>query len=139
MHVRRFNYSFAEKNGKDFGDKGSVQNASARLVCLSKKRNSITPILIDLHWLPVEHRIKFKILLLVFKALNYSAPVYIQELVQRYCPARKLRSSSKLLLSVKSYNLKSCGYRSFSVAAPLLWNSLPESIRNTSDLDAFKT
>ncbi|KXJ21595.1 hypothetical protein AC249_AIPGENE18039 [Exaiptasia diaphana] len=47
-----------------------------------------TPILINLHWLPVEFRIKFKILLLVFKALYSTAPIYIQELVQRYRPAQ---------------------------------------------------
>ena len=99
----------------------------------------ISPILINLHWLPVEFRIKFKILLLVFKALYSTAPIYIQELVQRYRPARKLRSSSQVLLSVKSYNLKSCGYRSSSVAAPILWNSLPATIRNTTDIDSFKS
>ena len=44
-----------------------LQNAAARLIMLRKHRDHITPILVDLHWLPVCQRIKYKILLLVFK------------------------------------------------------------------------
>ena len=52
----------------------SVQNAAARLITYSLKYDHITPILSDLHWLPVNERIKFKILLLTFKALHQQAP-----------------------------------------------------------------
>ena len=48
----------------------SVQNAAVRLITRSRKCDHITPILLDLHWLPVSERIKFKILLLAFKALH---------------------------------------------------------------------
>ena len=48
----------------------SVQNVAARLITRSRKCDHITPILFDLHWLPVSERIKFKILLLTFKALR---------------------------------------------------------------------
>ena len=37
-----------------------VQNAAARLVTVSKRTEHITPTLRNLHWLPVEQRIKFK-------------------------------------------------------------------------------
>ena len=97
----------------------------------------ISPILKDLHWLPVADRIKFKILMLTFKALN--GLVYIQELISKYQPPRSLRSSSHSLLASKSYHLKSYGLRSFSVAAPELWNSLPLSIRTTPNLLSFKS
>ena len=40
-----------------------VQNAAARLLVGVKRRCHITPILKDLHWLPVVCRIKYKILL----------------------------------------------------------------------------
>ena len=85
----------------------AVQNASARLVTLSRKHDHITPVLIDLHWLPVAARIKFKIIILTFKALHGLSPVYIQDLITIHKPARNLRSSSHLLLSSKSYILKS--------------------------------
>ena len=117
----------------------AVQNAAARLISLTRKHDHITPVLIDLHWLPVAHRIKFKLLLLTFKALNGLTPIYIQELITTYKPPRTLRSSSHLVLATKSYNLKSYGLRSFSVSAPLLWNSLPSSIRDASDITLFKT
>ena len=58
----------------------SVQNAAARLITCSRKYDHITPILSDLHWLPVNERIKFTILLLTFEALHQQAPTYIQDL-----------------------------------------------------------
>ena len=51
-----------------------VQNTAARLVTKSRKHEHITPILNSLHWLPVVNRIKFKILLLVFKIKHGFAP-----------------------------------------------------------------
>ena len=116
----------------------AVQNASARLIMLSKKRNHITPLLKNLHWLPVTQRIEFKIILLTFKALRGLTPAYVQDLIVKYRPTRSPRSSSKLLLVSKSYNLKCHGFRSFSVAAPLLWNSLPTSIQDITDITLFK-
>ena len=54
----------------------SVQNAAARLITRSRKCDHITPILFDLHWLPVSERIKFKILLLTFKAASAISNLY---------------------------------------------------------------
>ena len=51
---------------------------------LSLKYGHITPILRNLHWLPVEYNIQFKILLLTYKALNGLAPVYLQTLLKLY-------------------------------------------------------
>ena len=96
----------------------SVQNAAAKLITRSRKCDHITPILLDLHWLPVSERIKFKILLLTFKALHQQSPTYIQDLITRYLPSRSLRSSSTLSLNPVSFNLKSYGSRAFSVSAP---------------------
>ena len=87
----------------------SVQNAAARLITRSRKCHHITPILLDLHWLPVSERIKFKILLLTFKALHQQSPTYIQDLITRYLPSRSLRSSSTLSLNPVIFNLKTYG------------------------------
>ena len=118
-----------------------VQNAAARLITLTRKHSHITPVLIDLHWLPVVQRIKFKILLLTYKCLHDLAPSYIVDLISRYSPSRKLRSSSEILLQRQNYKLKSYGLRSFSVSAPApeLWNSLPSSIRSSPNIATFKT
>ena len=82
-----------------------------RLITGIRKHDHITPILMDLHWLPVNERIQFKILLLTFKSLNGLAPVYVDEMIQRYVPNRKLRSSSAFLLKQNKWNLKSYGLR----------------------------
>ena len=110
----------------------SVQNAAARLITRSRKCHHITPILLDLHWLPVSERIKFKILLLTFKALHQQSPTYIQDLITRYLPSRSLRSYSTLSLNPVSFNLKTHGSRAFSVSAPEIWNKLPDDIRSLS-------
>ena len=115
-----------------------VQNAAARLITLSRKHEHITPILLNLHWLPVNYRIIFKILLITYKALNDLAPTYVRDLLTPYTPPRQLRSSSKDLLSIPHFNLKTYGARSFSVAAPTLWNTLPSDIKNSSSVSLFK-
>ena len=80
-----------------------VQNAAARLISLSRKHEHITPILLNLHWLPIHYRIVFKILPITYKALNNLAPLYIRELLTPYVPARQLRSSSKNLLVIPHF------------------------------------
>ena len=52
----------------------SVQNAAARLVTGARRRDHITPVLHELHWLPVRQRIKCKIAWLVFQSLSGQAP-----------------------------------------------------------------
>ena len=58
-----------------------VQNAAARLLTSTRKYDHITPVLRELHWLPVKYRIQFKILLLTFKAIHGMAPDYISRLL----------------------------------------------------------
>lgn len=111
-----------------------LQNASARLVTLSKRRDHITPVLQCLHWLPVSKRIEYKILLLVFKTLYDRSPVYIANLLNRYKPTRALRSSSQVLLRHPSQRPRTnfYGQRAFAVFGPRLWNALPSEIRNAA-------
>ena len=47
-----------------------VQNSAARLVTLSRKRDHIITILKELHWLPIEYRPQYKIMMHTYKALN---------------------------------------------------------------------
>ena len=106
----------------------SVMNAAARLVTLTPRDQSATDALKKLHWLPVKSRIVFKILSITYKALNNQAPSYICELLEPYVSSRKLRSSDKFQLRVPKCNIK-YGERSFSYAAPRLWNELPIDIK----------
>ena len=60
-----------------------------------KKYDQFTPVLINLHWLPVRYRINFKILLLTFKALYGMAPSYIIDLIHTKTNARYLLCSNE--------------------------------------------
>lgn len=115
-----------------------VQNAAARVLTRTRRRDHITPVLASLHWLPIKYRIEFKILLLTYKALSGQAPVYLKELVVPYNPSRALRSLNAGLLVVPSVSRSSMGGRAFSYQAPLLWNHLPSTVRGADTLTTFK-
>ena len=115
-----------------------VQNAAARLLTKSKKSCHITPILASLHWLPVQSRIQFKILVLTFKALHGQAPGYLCDLIIPYTNSRCLRSSDQGLLLEPRTRLKTKGDRAFQVAAPRLWNTLPQDLRASASIYIFR-
>ena len=115
-----------------------IQNAAARLLTGTKRSDYISPTLAALHWLLVSFRFDFKILLLVFKALNGQAPAYICDLLLPYEPERCLRSTGTALLMVPRSRLITKGDRAFAVRAPQLWNSLPSDLRQASSVTSFK-
>ena len=116
-----------------------VQNAAARLLTKTRRREHITPVLAALHWLPIRYRVDFKILLFVFKALHGLAPSYLSDLLNVNAPSRSLRSVEQALLIVPRSRLKTRGDRAFAVMGPKLWNDLPLYIRLSPSLAAFKT
>lgn len=72
-----------------------VQNMCARLICNKTKYCHITPLFIELHWLPVSLRIEFKILLIVFKIFTGLAPPYLNSLLKRKPESKyNMRNSS---------------------------------------------
>ena len=103
-----------------------IQNNAARLVCKKKKADHISPLLVQLHWLPVAKRILYKLDIICYKALNNSAPDYLINLLNVYKPSRNLRSvSDPLSLQVPRTKLSTFGPRAFSVSVPLSWSQLP--------------
>ena len=115
-----------------------IQNNAARLVMRERKSCHITPILKQLHWLPVVYRIKFKIVLLVYKCLNGLGPVYLEDLLKYYTQDINLRSLKQKPLEERRYN-KQYGKRAFAIAGPKLWNSLPLDIRESCSVSTFKS
>ena len=73
-----------------------VQNTLARVVAQKSGFDHITPFLSELHWLPVRHRINFKIAAITHTVLQSQQPSYLAALIPRYAPVRSLRSSSSL-------------------------------------------
>ncbi len=115
-----------------------ILNNAARLTKKKNKHDHITPLLKELHWLPVEQRIIFKTNMITYKAMNNLAPGYICELIQPYETREGLRSASETLLQPKRSRLKCGGDRAYSVCAPKLWKDVPEHIRTSQSLDIFK-
>ena len=117
-----------------------IQHAAARVVMDQHSRTSklsSSELLKQLHWLPIEWRIRFKPATLTFKALRTGYSSYLSNLLQHYEPVRSLRSSSSHYLSVPRHNLK-FGFRAFQFSAPRVWNSLPISIRESQSLPTFR-
>ena len=111
----------------------SVQNAAARLLTGTCKFDHITPVLRDLHWLPVRQRIVFKVALMVFKCLHGLAPSYLADFcrpVSNMAGRRHLRSADSGMLCVSRARTV-FGGRSFAVNGPATWNSLPEYLRSS--------
>ena len=94
-----------------------VQNAAAGIIFGTGKYVHSTPILRELHWLPVKERINFKILLLIFKGLGGMAPAYLKDMLRLQTNDRyKLRSEESTALVVPKTKFTSRGDRGFSTA-----------------------
>ena len=94
-----------------------------------------------LHWLPVRARIEFKILLITFKAIKGLAPKYLSDLIEILQMSRYnlRRNNNGILLARSTITKKTMGDRAFMIAAPILWNSLPLSVRQAATVDNFKS
>jgi len=104
-----------------------VQNVLAVTVMMTNRREHITPVLAELHWLPLTARIELKLALLTFKIFTSHQPSYLRELLQPHRPSQQLRSFSHNLLDIPRTRTVSaqCG---FSHSATRIWNSLPDAI-----------
>ena len=116
-----------------------VQNSAARLISKTTRRDHITPVLHDLHWLPVRDRISYKVASITFSCITASCPPYLSALLQLYTPSRQLRSASDTRkLRIPRVKTLTFGQRSFSFQSTACWNSLPECLRHADTKDIFK-
>ena len=108
-------------------------NHAARLITGVGIRDHITPALKELHWLPVELRIHFKVLLYIFKVVRGQAPQYLGQL----CCYKQRRSHLRQLKDL-SLTQRSATEAAFSVQGPALWNKLSHDIKAASSVNIFK-
>ena len=104
-----------------------------------RRRDHVTPLLKELHRLPVKFRCQYKIATLAYHHFDGSLAPCLSSFLCTYEPSRTLRSSNEKLLKIPKRNLKSFGQRSFSFMAPSLWNSLPATLRNVPTMSQFKS
>ena len=110
-----------------------IPNFTARLVLLAPRHHS-TPLLENMHWLPISERIKYKAACMCFSAIIGSGPAYLSELLHVYI--RLVHYA--LLLTIQQYKRKTHGFRTFSCFGPHIWNSIPQDLRHCSTLSSFK-
>ena len=116
-----------------------AQNNAARLLTGAKKSDHIKPVLYNLHWLPVQQRVTFKILTTIHKAIHsVTAPAYLTELLSIYQPRRALRSSADEWRLQVDRTFNKYGTRSFNVLGAKMWNELPAEIRGPVSLSVFR-
>ena len=119
----------------------SVLNAAARLIFNLKRSDHISDALISLHWLRVSERIQYKIAVTTYKVLHGTAPCYLGPLTRvADLPRRRgLRSAGSSRLVVPPTRLSTVASRAFPVAAPQVWNALPEDVTSASSLRVFQS
>ena len=117
------------------------QNQAARILTKTPRRDHITEVLIDLHWLRIEERIVYKLLILTFKAfIDRTAPLYLCELIEQQKSSTNTRTrlandAFLLKLPPPSRNCSDTFFeRSFAYGAPYEWNKLDERVRRLSTL-----
>ena len=116
-----------------------LKNRAVWLIICVDRRSSTFPLLRELHRLPVQQRIDFKILLHVYNGVYKVAPTYIQNLVNMHEPGRAgLRSSKDTLRLSVPVTKKVFGESAFCVLGPRLWNSLPYKLRQAPSAQVFK-
>ena len=118
----------------------NIQNYADKLVLGRSKYSSNKEALAELHWLPIKSRIKFKILMLVFRCRRGEAPEYLMNLLVRCTKWTHNLGSSNIndRLVIPRRIRQTFTARSFSIVGQTLWNKLPNHIKNNNSLDIFK-
>src|SRR5664279_4470746 len=104
----------------------------------SPAHQTAEPVLQQLHWLPIQYRIDYKVATLAYKIRSTGSPAYLLPTVSDYTPTRDLRSSSQSLLITPAVRTETAK-RAFSHAAPPIWNRLPADIRSSDTYGQFRT
>ena len=117
-----------------------VQNDAARLVFRQRRSQHVTPLLRQLHWLPIEQRLKYKICCIFYNIYDGTAPSYLSNRLNRYVPARALRSvTEKKFDKAPRFTREIHGGRTLAVLADRHWNTLPRNLRASPSLESFKS
>jgi len=114
-----------------------VQNNAARILLQAPRRCRANPLLRQLHWLPVRHRIKYELAVMTYKIHSTGLPAYLSNHINPRESTRKLRSSDTLLLTVP-FTRTELAKRAFRCSSPSVWNSLPSFITNSGSLATFR-
>ena len=118
----------------------SAQNATARLITDTRRRDHITPVQRELHRLLIRERVKFKVACLVRLSLSGQAPLYLADdcCLVSDSTRRSLRSAYFPTCMV-SRTFSIYGNRTFTAAGPRLWNSSGPATQSRHHLRTVQT
>ena len=115
-------------------------NMSCRVIKQLPKSAHITGYLAELHWLRVGECIKYKVSMLMFKCLHNLAPQYLIDItIFTYHQELNLRSRNNCVLPTRLSRTTMVHTGSISSMGPQICNSLPVAVKNTNNLDTFKS
>ena len=127
------NSLFMNINKENLNKLQKVQNSAARMVLGRRRQDSATQALRELHWLNIECRIVFKVILLVYKVINGMCS---DNLKLQFKPFNG-RSNDFLLLHTPNFETR-YGKRLFEYNGSRLWNALPVDVRTEENIVLFK-
>ena len=113
-----------------------VQNFAAKVALGGAKYDHVTPFLRELKWLRVKDKYTYELGLSVYNIINKNVPSWLSSLPTRgETRSRNTRQEHQLHVPSTRTHMAA---RSLLVSGPVLWNSLPDSIRNSKSLPTFK-
>ena len=117
-----------------------IQNMSCRMIYQLPEYSTINTYLAQHHWFKIQERINFKLATIMYKCINNIALAYLLEMVISQLPhTRRLRSTHRGLLYTTKSRTEFVHSGSFKSMGPCIWNTLPANIKNSNNIDIFKT
>ena len=118
----------------------TIQNMSCRMIFQLSKHSSINTYLAQLHWLKIQESINYKVATIMQKCIYNTAPAYLTEMVISELPhTRNLRSTQRGLLYMTKSRTEFVHSSSFKSMGPCIWNTLPTNVKDSYNIDVFKS
>ena len=117
-----------------------IQNMSCMMIYQLPKYSTINTYLDQLHWLKMQEQIIYKVVTVMYKCINNIAPTYLLEMVISQLPhTRSLRSTNRGLFYTTKSRTEFVHSSSLKSMGPCISNTLPANIKNSNNIDIFKT
>ena len=117
-----------------------IHNMSYRMIFELPKHSTINIYLSQLHWLKIQERITYKVATIMYKCISNIALAYLSEMVISQPPhTRNLRSTHRGLLYTTKSRTEFVHSSSFKSMGPQMWKTLPANVKNSNNIDIFKS